>query len=251
MIKESAAYLREIVHLDTHPVGIKLYAHRQEWKGSLLKNKTNICQMVSMSRYQGVTVAQTADQMICSLGAACLGMIKTPERFTSGEAVVGKYTNNAENGKQFIKNTYKLGDNGRIFDIMVTGPLASMEDPDIVVIYLNPAQILPFIHAFTYDNGNKITADTVAEAALCSSMGYTLGEKKPIIGFPCAGDRRFAGTQSHELLIAFPISLLSPLIENLKTKAKTNPQLYPVAPAMNWVPVMPPAYTLQDDDLVD
>ncbi|HOI24463.1 MAG TPA: DUF169 domain-containing protein [Caldisericia bacterium] len=250
-MKEYAELLKEFLSLDTEPVGVKLFKDRSEWKGSLIKTKTNLCQMVSMSRYQGSTCAQVAEGMICVLGACCLGLIKTPTRFINGEAVVGKYTIDAEVGKKFIENTYMLGNQGKLYDLVLTAPLKTIDDPDIVVIYTNPAQILPLVHAYIYDTGNKIAADTVAEAALCASLAFAHGEDAPIIGFPCAGDRRFAGTQHHELLFALPSKQLPHLIENLKIKRQANPRLYPVAPSMQWVPMMPPAYTLSDDDLVD
>jgi uncharacterized protein (DUF169 family) len=250
-MKEYADILKSLLSLDTEPVGIKLYKDRNEWKGSCVKIKTNLCQMVSMSRYQGVATAQTAEGMVCVLGACCLGLIKTPERFTNGEAVVGKYTKDAESGKKFIQNTYMIGNQGKQFDLVHTAPLSSMEDPDIVVLYANPAQILPLIHAYIYDSGEKVTADTVAEAALCASLAFAYEEKLPIIGFPCAGDRRFGGTQHQELIFALPGALLPRLVENLKIKQKTNPRPYPVAPSMQWTPVMPPAYTIGEDDLVE
>jgi uncharacterized protein (DUF169 family) len=246
-----AELLNEYLRLDTEPVGVKLFKDRNEWKGSCIKNKTNLCQMVSMSRYQGATCAQVAEGMICVLGASCMGLIKTPTRFINGEAVVGKYTIDAETGQKFIQNTYMLGNKGKLFDLIVTAPLKAIEDPDMVVLYASPAQILPLVHAYVYDTGEKIKADTVAEAALCASLAFTFGEQAPMIGFPCAGDRRFAGTQHHELIFALPASQLPHLVENLKIKRQSNARLYPVAPSMQWVPIMPPAYTLCDDDLVD
>lgn len=250
-MKTYAELLKTYLKLDTEPVGIKLLKDRAEWKGSLIKIKTNVCQMVSMARYQSATIAQDAQGMVCVLGACCLGLMKTPDRFTSGEAVVGKYTRDAKAGAKFIENTYMLGNKGKQFNLVVTGPLKDIHDPDIVVLYANPAQMLPLIHANTYDTGEKITADTVAEAALCASLGFSFGEQAPAIGFPCAGDRRFGGTQHHELLFTIAGSLLPKLMANLTIKFQSNPHMFPVPPSMQWVPVMPPAYTINDDDLVD
>lgn len=246
-----AETLKSVLKLDTEPVAVKLLKNRNEWKGSLVKIKTNLCQMVSMARYQSTTTAQDAQGMVCVLGACCLGLIKTPDRFTSGEAVVGKYTKDASAGKKFIENTYMLGNKGKQFNLVVIGPLKDINDPDIVVLYANPAQMLPLIHANTYETGEKITADTVAEAALCASLGYSFGEQAPAIGFPCAGDRRFGGTQHHELLFTIAGSKFPKLMDNLILRHQSNPYLFPVPPSMQWVPMMPPAYTINDDDLVD
>ncbi len=69
------------------------------------------------------------------------------------------------------------------------------EEPDAVIMYVNPVQAMRLIHAYTYDTGEKITADTVAEGAMCSSVGFAVKEGKATVGFPCAGDRILRNTK--------------------------------------------------------
>ncbi len=189
----------------------------------------------------------SAEGLICVLGAAVRVFIN-PSPFTR-RGRVGKITMLLKLAKTIIP----LPSCAVSTEIFAFGAYCSLQKALKTPFrrpYANPAQILPLVQS-VYDTGDKITADTVAEAALCASLAYAQGENAPIIGFPCAGDRRFAGTQHHELLFALPAKQLPHLIENLKIKRQTNPRLYPVAPSMQWVPTMPSAYTLCDDDLVD
>lgn len=243
--------LVELLRLDTDPVGVKLYRLREELPRRPLNWKVNICQLVCQARYQGKFNSGTPDLMVCAIGAACTGLIKTPERFTNGKAAVGRYVADEAAGRKFMANTYKLGDKGKQYDAIYIGPLAGFKDldPDVVVIYANPAQVMRLIHGFTFETGECVKADTVAEAALCSSIGFAVGEKRPIIGFPCAGDRTFGGTQKDELVFVFPYSLFQTLVENLESLQMTAGQLYPVGPFMAWAPTMVPAYTIQPEDL--
>ncbi|MCR4431160.1 MAG: DUF169 domain-containing protein [Tepidanaerobacteraceae bacterium] len=248
---EVSEKLLEILRLDTDPVAVTMYKDKEELPRKPMNYKVNICQLVSSARYQRRINAGVPEMMVCSMGAACVGLIKTPEAISSGKAAVGPYCADEEAGKKFMANTFKLGDSGKHYEGIYVQPLyAAKAEPDVVVLYVNPAQIMRLVHACTHDNGEKVTADTVCEAALCSSIGFVLANKKPVIGFPCAGDRIFGGTQNQELVFAAPYSLFrDKLIDNLEKTAKGGFSVYPVAPNMYWTPSMPPTYTIQPEDL--
>jgi uncharacterized protein (DUF169 family) len=248
--KEISEKIERILKLDTHPVALKFYEKKEEMPRRPINSKMNACQLVSIARYQGTANALTPEMHICAIGSACLGIIKTPEIFSEGKAPVGRYVDTEETGKKFIGNVFKLGDTGKRYAGIMVEPLgASIQEPDVVVIYANPNQIMRLIHACVYDTGEKVAADTVAEAALCSGAGFAMAKKKPIIGFPCAGDRRFGGTQVHELVFAMPYSMAQKIAENLETTGKLGASMYPVAPFMFWTPVMAPAYAMKDEYL--
>ncbi|WP_213996889.1 MULTISPECIES: DUF169 domain-containing protein [Tepidanaerobacter] len=243
--------LQEILRLDTDPVAITMYKDKEKLPRKPLDYKINLCQLVSTARYQGRPSSGVPEMMVCAMGAACVGLIKTPEAISSGKAAVGPYCANEEAGKKFMENTFKLGDKGKQYEGIYVEPLSrAKEEPDVVVVYVNPAQVMRLVHACAYDNGEKVAADTVCEAALCSSIGFALANNKPTIGFPCAGDRIFGGTQNQELVFVAPYSLFrDKLIDNLEKTAKGGFSVYPVPPNMAWTPSMPPTYTIQPEDL--
>jgi uncharacterized protein (DUF169 family) len=73
---------------------------------------------------------------------------------------------------------------------------------------------------------------------------------KPVVGFPCAGDRIFGGTQTHEVVFVAPYPLVrEKLVENLERTAEGGFSVYPVPPNMFWTPTMPPTYTIGPEDL--
>lgn len=250
---EVAKKLESILRLDTRPVGVKLYRQKDQLPRKPLNFKLNVCQLVSMARYQGKVNTGVPEMMVCSMGAACTGLIKTPEAIATGKAAVGPYVGDQAAGKAFMDNTFKLGDTGKKFDGILVGALESLEvEPDVVVVYANPAQVMRLIHACTYDTGEKVAADTVAEAALCSSIGFAVAKGKPVIGFPCAGDRIFGGTQNTELVFVAPYGLVrDKLLVNLERTAQGGFSVYPVPPNMFWTPTMPSTYTIHPEDLTE
>ena len=251
--KELSESIVRILHLETEPVAVTMYKDRAELPRRPQNIKQNFCQLVSIARYQGRGNSSVADNMICAFGAACLGLIETPEVISSGKAALGVYTGNAEAARNFMGNTYKIGDTGKQYDGVMVQPLSEVAEdaePDAVIIYVNPAQAMRLIHSCAYDTGEKVTADTVAEGAMCSCTGFAIAEQKPTVGFPCAGDRIFGGTQNHELVFTAPYKLVKEkLVENLKKTAAGGFSVFPVPPNMHWTPAMPPSYTVQPEYL--
>jgi uncharacterized protein (DUF169 family) len=223
--------LMELLRLETLPVAVRLYATAGELPQKPLPFKMNICQLISLARHQGRTAGGVPESMVCSIGAACTGLI-------------------AEIGKEFFANTFKLGDQGRAFEAILLAPLSVACDlqPDVVLVYGNPAQIMRLIHGCVFRSGRKVAADTVAEAAVCSAIGFVKATGRPMVGFPCAGDRRFGGTQNSELVFAAPFGMLEEIVTSLQALSKAGP-LYPVAPNVMWTPRMPAAYTITEGDL--
>lgn len=251
--KEISESIVRILHLETEPVAVKMYKDRKDLPKHPQNIKQNFCQLVSIARYQGRGNSSTADNMICAFGAACLGLIETPEVISSGKAAVGVYTGTQEAAKNFMANAFKIGDTGRAYDAVMVKPLSEVEEsdePDAVIMYVNPAQAMRLIHSCAYDTGEKITADTVAEGAMCSCTGFSIANQKPIVGFPCAGDRIFGGTQNHEVVFTAPYSLVKEkLVDRLEKTAAGGFSVFPVPPNMHWTPAMPPAYTVQPEYL--
>jgi uncharacterized protein (DUF169 family) len=242
--------LMELLRLETLPVAVRLYTTAGELPQKPLPFKMNICQLISLARHQGRAAGGVTESMVCSIGAACTGLIETPEDFRDGTAAVDRYVESAEVGKEFFANTFKLGDQGRAFEAILLAPLSGACDlqPDVVLVYGNPAQIMRLIHGCVFRSGRKVAADTVAEAAVCSAIGFVKATGRPIVGFPCAGDRRFGGTQNSELVFAAPFGMLEEIVTSLQALSKAGP-LYPVAPNVMWTPRMPAAYTITEGDL--
>lgn len=248
--RELSDFFMQALRLETDPVAVRLYESASDLPKKPLPFKLNICQLISMARHQGRTASGVPERMVCSIGAACTGLIGTPEAFRNGTAAVGRYVENAEAGKRFFENTFKIGDSGRAFDAILLSPLRDAGGivPDAVIFYANPAQVMRLIHACVYRTGEKVEAATVAEAAVCSAIGFVKSTGRPIVGFPCAGDRRFGGTQNTELLFAAPYGMLEDMAYALSDLGAVAP-VYPVAPNVMWTPQMPAAYTIGDGDI--
>lgn len=235
-----------VLKLDTFPVAAGLVQEIQDLSAEPLPLKLNNCQLISRARHAGEYSSGIPDFMVCSIGAACTGLVPTPQEFTDGTAAVGKYTANAEAGREFFRNTYKTGDEKAPWAGIQFSPLEKTPfEPMAVVIYGNPAQIMRLVHANAWNSGQLTRGDTVAEAAVCSSIGLAVEMNTVVLGLPCAGDRRFGGTQNHEMVFVSPWHEMSQRIAPaLEEMAKNMGSLYPVSPWVLCETSMPEAYTL-------
>jgi uncharacterized protein (DUF169 family) len=249
MYPAEVEHIESMLKLPTHIVGVKFFSSAEALPKKPLAHPHNFCQLVSIARYQEMSNVWTADKAVCAIGAACLGLIRTPEIFSAGKAPTGRYTKNHDAGKKFVANVFKLGDGDTLYSGVFAHSLRKMDEADVAVIYGMPAQIMRLIHAFVYDSGEKVTGDTVCEAALCSAVAFAFKNRKPLFAIPCAGDRRFGGTQHTEMIFALPVDEFKRMYENLVATEKLGASVFPVAPFAFYEPKMSESYTMKSEYL--
>jgi uncharacterized protein (DUF169 family) len=115
-------------------------------------------------------------------------------------------------------------------------------DPEVVVVYGNPAQLMRLIQAATFSLGERVSGEFGGKVE-CSSYliaPYRTGEFQVII--PGMGDRIFSMTQDDEMVVAFPGKFLAGLLVGLKEAGKKIGARYPITFYQNFSPSFPPAY---------
>jgi len=108
-------------------------------------------------------------------------------------------------------------------------PIASgrLGNPDIVLIYATPGQMITLINGLQYKNYHPIQMTVVGESACADSWGRALQDGKPAVSIPCYAERKFGGVQDNEMLIAFAPSYLKQIIEGLASLSKVGLR-YPI-----------------------
>jgi uncharacterized protein (DUF169 family) len=109
-------------------------------------------------------------------------------------------------------------------------------EPDVILIYLNPAQLMRCFHGSTQRTGQPIISSFSGRAASCSEgvLGAYL-DQLPKVVIPGNGDRVWATAQDHEVAYALPGSHLKDLVEGL---AKTHERgiRYPIPSFLRYQP---------------
>lgn len=223
--------VKETVNPATQPVGVNLIRDVSLIEGLKIKvreKRLAICQQIAYSRMYSWSTWTDAGTGHCAVGAACTGMILPPQRVIDGTVNTGVYQENqlAAAAMQQMMPRVESGVAG-----VLTYPLArSFEGltPDLVVIYVNSAQAMRFVQAFLYNQGGEFVMKSSGDAGVCSrAVAQVAMTGEPTVEIPCMGDRRFAMTQDHEIIVGIPYEWLERTAKGLAATHKAGIR-YPI-----------------------
>jgi len=186
-----------------------------------LKVKIAHCQAAAITRKYGWTLAMTPNDLGCAISGYAYGWKQANKEEAVDFLTRMNYaadTTAALNILESLK-TLKSGQCGAV----VYSPLEwTKVEPDVVLIYLNPAQIMRCLHGSTWQTGKPVICSFSGRAASCTEgvLGAFL-DQAPKVVVPGNGDRVWAAAQDHEMVYALPASHLEALVQGLsKTHAK-------------------------------
>jgi uncharacterized protein (DUF169 family) len=245
--------VKETVNTATQPVGVNLLrggALIEELKIKIRGKRLAICQQIAYSRMYSWSTWTDATTGHCAIGSACTGMIPPPERILDGTVNTGVYqkTGEAAAAMQLMMPRVEPGVAG-----VLTYPLArpfSGINPDLVVIYVNSAQAMRFVQAFLYHQGGEFVMRSSGDAGVCSrAVAQVSMTGEPTIEIPCMGDRRFAMTQDHEMIVGIPFAWLERTAEGLAATHKAGIR-YPIPFQIPAECDLPPEYITSEEDAI-
>jgi len=235
--------IRRYCNLASAPVAVKLLKQVKELsniKGLKQLQATAPCHMAAYARYykeEGV-VGASAEGMKCVWGAACTGLMRSPDRLSDGE-LAWRYAKDSEAGKHIQEVMGVLGANEKLFEAMVMAPLEITPlDPDVVVLYVTPAQALRMVIAYAYQSGEEIKSVITGQSSLCSSIAHAYQEQNLVVDLPCMGDRMFGLVQEQEMLVAFHHSRAEQIAEGLRATEYFSG--HPFKPFLRWQVIFAP-----------
>ena len=216
MQKWQDAYDRIVryARIPTFPIGVKFFKEGEEVPKEARKSKIKqtICQIYGRTRVMGtieLAVPENADR--CGLAAYYFGLIDFPEEFASGERSTGVYHASPKIAKKAYSSPAKL-EKGRFTSIMFA-PLQRIPiDPDLIVIYGNPAQILRFVQGWVFFSGEPVLGSTIGESVCSETFIAPYLAQKPQMALPCNGERVFASTSLDEASIGIPVKHLEDIL---------------------------------------
>jgi uncharacterized protein (DUF169 family) len=227
------ADLNALLRLKTTVIGMKLYETVAAMEAiprirrPHARHTTD--QIVSMASRLGWTVGITAADLVGTQCQAVIGLAPQDEEFLRGERYVGVWHGDADSAAA-RQQALDCVPHGR-FQAMAVSPLESgrIPDPDIVLVYATPGQMIILINGLQYRNYRKFAWSVVGETACADSWGRALKTGEPSLSLPCFAERRYGGVPDEEMLMALRPADLARAIEGMKALAK-NGLRYPIAP---------------------
>lgn len=230
----------------TFPVAIKMTTSKGEVPEKARKPKEDlgvrmpVCQVISLARRYGWLMAAGEEDMLCPLGALTLGFVPAKEKFLDGSFDVPFWVEDQEARAKMAKGLPRL-EEGK-YSHMVVAPIHRTDfDPQVIVVYGNPAQISRLIQANVYEGNESVDSS--------SSGGFACGKEitQPILTGECnivvvgGGDRAIAQTQDNEVSFAAPIDKMDDLLEGLEKTHEAGLR-YPTPSFLFYEGQFPPSF---------
>jgi len=228
--KEVAQKLDYYLRLRTFSLALKLYESSEEMeKVPKIKKpewKATLCQLVTIARTFGWTVGATEQDFFSSYCPSTLGFCAPPEAAIDGRQMHEIWFETQEDARKHQKAMQRIPV-GK-FKAMALAPLFQERiDPDMVILYGAPAQMIRLIAGIQWENYERLHFYSVGESACTDFIGECYHSQKPSLTIPCFGERRFGGVQEEELVIAIPSQAIDKILRGLEATQKSGIR-YPI-----------------------
>jgi uncharacterized protein (DUF169 family) len=247
-MKEVEQALNTYVRPLTFPVAIKMVKTEEEIPERTRRPfqqmgiKIAICQGIGMARKLGWAVAMGSEDMQCALGAAPFGFFKNIDYFNEGNMAEGMFTASKEAGKReedlidrFEYESYS--------HILVAPLHRTAFEPDLFMVYGNPAQIMRLVQGALYSEGGAIRSSSMGRLG-CASIITAMKEDECRYLIPGNGDRIFGMTQDDEMAFFIPSSKIDTVLDGLAKTHKAGIR-YPITSNFGFEGTFPPSYQEQ------
>ena len=231
--------LEEILRLETYPLAIKLVRDETEFPEGTRRpeQKLALCQALTISRKFGWTMGITGEDSACLGSSMAYGWDTTTEETLLEQFFLfGGYVSDEASAQRMVKNIDRL-EPGE-YDGVVISPLTRTKiDPDIILVYAHPAQVMRLLHGAVYKEGKRVKCELAGIAAACTRgiiRTFNTGEyQMAILG---NGDRVFAGVQDDEMLFAIPAAKAEDIVTGMRAQRFTK---YPIPVSLKMPPPFP------------
>lgn len=198
------------------------------------------CQVIDMARRYGWTIALTRDDSICSLGITALGFDRPTHLYTSGTLCEGMYTATKEAGARSEAAVDKFAP-GTYHGLLVAPLDRATFEPDVVVVYGNPAQVMRLTQAALWKTGGRLASSFQGRLVCADIVVTTMLTGQPQVILPCSGDRIFGQTQDHEMAFALPWERMADVVEGLEGTHRSGIR-YPITQFLEYEAKLPSRY---------
>lgn len=225
--------LMRLLRLKTTPIAMKMFERVEDMESvPRIRRPSNIHtadQIVGQAARIGQTVGITADDLVGPQCSAVLGLSPRDEAFQKAQPFVGVWFATPADAAAH-QSAMHCAPYGR-YKAMAVSPLNSgrLVDPDIALVYANPAQMILLINGLQWSGYRKLEWGAVGESACADSWGRALSTGEPSLSLPCFPERRYGGVPDDELLLALRPADLAKAVAGVERLA-ANGLRYPIPP---------------------
>jgi len=209
-----------LLRLKSFPVAFKMLEKKEELNQIPFMrrptSKVYLCQLITQVRNFDWTVGADVDDFMGSGCPSIIGLADTPEVVKDGTFRSIVWVRTREDGKKYEASIPRLP-LGK-YEAVAMAPLVYKPfDPDIVLIYANPAQMILLINALQFEDYEVMQFHCVGETSCSDAIARCYLTGKPSLTIPCYGERRYGHAQDDDLVMALPPEMMPKALRGLET----------------------------------
>ncbi|MFH1157053.1 MAG: dephospho-CoA kinase [Pseudomonadota bacterium] len=223
--------MERLLRLKSFPIAFRMLEKRQDLETIPFVRrpgkKVTLCQLMNLVRNFDWTVGADLDDFMTPSCPSIIGLQELPETYRDGTFRNIVWTATKEDGRKFEKAIPRLPV-GR-YQAVVMAPLVYKPfDPDIVMIYANPAQIMMLVNALQFKDYEPMQFHCVGESSCSDAIVRCYQSGKPSLAIPCYGERRYGHAQDDEMVMALPPDLVPKALAGLEALFRRGVR-YPIS----------------------
>lgn len=227
--KNAADTILRYLRVHTHPLAVKYFASAKEFpsdvrRPSMLGVKMAFCQINTIARKWGWSFAVAPEDVNCaaallSFGWGELGADVNKEEELINFRIDAGYIKDREAAKKNLEVVSSLMDEKKFSSKgLIVAPLDSgvIDNPDVILIYGNPAQMARLVQSMVYMEGGVIESWAHIGASCVREMLAPMIENKAGYVLPGRGARQLGMVADDEMIFTLPAAKLDSLLTGLK-----------------------------------
>jgi len=239
--------IEQLLRLKSFPVAFKMLERKEDLSAvpfmRRLEHKMTLCQLIALVRNFDWTVGAEAEDFTYPTCASIIGLKDLPGHYKDGTFRSIVWVKKREDGEKYEEGIPRLP-LGK-YEAVALAPLVYKPfDPDIVLIYANPAQMMLLVNALQVEDYEVMDFHCVGESSCSDAIARCYLNGKPSLTIPCYGERRYGHAQDDELVMAVPADRMEKALRGLETLYRRGVR-YPISFAgaeQDLSGAFPPAY---------
>ena len=223
--------MEQLLRLKSFPVAFKMLPDKTELEQIPFlrrsQKKTTLCQLITQVRNFDWTVGADLDDFLFSACPSILGLCDVPEICQDGTFRSIVWVKTKQDARKFEAAIPRLP-LGK-YEAVAMAPLVyNPFEPDIVLIYANPAQMILMINALQFEDYEVMQFFCVGESSCSDAIARCYQTGKPSLSIPCYGERRYGHAQDEDLVMAIPKEMMTKALAGLEALYRRGVR-YPIS----------------------
>lgn len=223
--------MEQLMRLKSFPVAFKMLEDRSRLDSIPFmrrpKHPMTLCQMITLVRNFDWTVGAELKDFMNPTCPSIIGLCDIPEYNRDGTFRSIVWVKTKEDARRYEESIPRLP-LGRYQAVAMAPLVYDPFEPDIVLIYANPAQMMLLINALQFEDYQVMDFHCVGESSCSDAIARCYLTQKPSLSIPCYGERRYGHAQDEDLVMALPSSMMEKALAGLEVMYRRGIR-YPIS----------------------